>query len=196
MKYTWAVNPVTYEDKYEVNLQADFETHVPMPVVTVEPNTFDLDTLLSLEGEMIQFNITNHGLIRANNLQFRGLIGHPLFKFSSQNNDMGNLEPLSSIIVPIKVDVLSRKKRYVGIVTAVRAAAYVMSLYYNFICGSRLVPIIIRGVSGSWGWIGVRGGVAAVDLTLQRPILSAIHVLGPYLEHLGVYQSQELVAFH
>ena len=62
--YSWDVVPTEIEDVYTYELNVDFETHVPKPVVTM-----DIDrTLPLLEGcEMGEFNVlaTNHGLVAA-----------------------------------------------------------------------------------------------------------------------------------
>lgn len=61
--YTWSVTPVTFEDTYVLAIEADFETHVPIPVVTVTPNELDLEDLELGIVTSIQLNITNHGFI-------------------------------------------------------------------------------------------------------------------------------------
>ncbi len=43
--YTWSVTPVTFEDSYNLAVEADFKTHVPIPVVTVTPIEIDLEEL-------------------------------------------------------------------------------------------------------------------------------------------------------
>ena len=62
--YSWDVVPTEIEDVYTYELNVDFETHVPKPVVTM-----DIDRTLSLLGdcEMGEFNVlaTNHGLVAA-----------------------------------------------------------------------------------------------------------------------------------
>ena len=66
--YTWTVTPVTFEDTYVIAVEADFETHVPIHVVTVSPTEIDLEELELGLTPSIQLNITNHGLIRANDI--------------------------------------------------------------------------------------------------------------------------------
>ena len=62
---------MTFEDRYEITLEADFETNVPMPVVTIEPRELDLDVLQRGLMPVINFVLTNHGLIRAEDVNFR-----------------------------------------------------------------------------------------------------------------------------
>ena len=61
--YSWTVEPTEIEDEYTYELNVVFETHVPVPVITIEySGIHDLEY-----GESDNFNliITNHGLISA-----------------------------------------------------------------------------------------------------------------------------------
>lgn len=56
-----------------------------MPVVTIEPNKLDTVPFETEERESVDFTITNHGLIRADNLRFYLPTGHPTLQFQSVN---------------------------------------------------------------------------------------------------------------
>jgi hypothetical protein len=61
--YSWTVEPTEIEDEYTYEMNVVFETHVPVPVITIEQSGIhDLEY-----GESANFNliITNHGLISA-----------------------------------------------------------------------------------------------------------------------------------
>jgi len=45
VRYTWSVTPTTFEDTYTIAIEADFETHVPQPVVTITPTEIELEEL-------------------------------------------------------------------------------------------------------------------------------------------------------
>ena len=101
VSYKWSVEPIEIEDSYSVNLEAVFETHVPAPVVTVEPN-FNIVPLLKGETTTINVTITNHGLIEAKGVTFNfpqdtSVYIEPLFR------DIGNLPPMTSVTVPVKI---------------------------------------------------------------------------------------------
>ena len=101
--YSFTVVPTTFEETYTVTLEADFVTHVPIPVVTITPREVSLEPYeLGLE-DTIQYNITNHGLIRADDVGFQLPTGHPFLEFTTEIEDFGSLEALTSIIVPVKV---------------------------------------------------------------------------------------------
>lgn len=62
--FNWSVVPTAVEDKYDITLVTNFETHVPMPVVTINMPK----TMPQLSGsEVYAFNVilTNEGLITA-----------------------------------------------------------------------------------------------------------------------------------
>ncbi len=61
----WSVREITIEDRYEVTLEAVFETDVPAPVLVFEPAGIQLPPMRAgqvLQGEI---RLTNHGLVRA-----------------------------------------------------------------------------------------------------------------------------------
>jgi large repetitive protein len=66
--FTWEVVPVTFQDRYEVNITTTFETNVPVPVVVVEPGAINLPKLCAGQVYSGEFRITNHGLIAADNV--------------------------------------------------------------------------------------------------------------------------------
>ena len=90
VRYTWSVIPVTYQDVYIIPIVAEFETHVPIPVVTVTPTEINLDDLESGAIASVQLNVTNHGLIQADNVTIQ-LPSHPSLVFSVSNNQLGDL---------------------------------------------------------------------------------------------------------
>ena len=59
---------MNYTDVYEIEVEVSFETEVPVPVVTIEPTFIDINKLISGEIATVTMNITNHGLIRADDV--------------------------------------------------------------------------------------------------------------------------------
>ena len=134
VSYSFTVVPTTFDETYTVTLEADFETHVPIPVVTITPRDLSLEPYeLGLE-DTIQYNITNHGLIRADDVEFELPEGHPFLEFSTDIEDIGSLDALTSIIVPVKVTrVDGREKRSVA--SCVSALIYAVGIAYSYVCG-------------------------------------------------------------
>ena len=65
----WAVREITIQDRYEVTLNATFETNVPAAVVLLEPPVVNLPELRKGDVFYGEFNLTNYGLVRADNLR-------------------------------------------------------------------------------------------------------------------------------
>ncbi|XP_046548307.1 uncharacterized protein LOC124258285 [Haliotis rubra] len=128
VKYTWTVTPTTFQDKYIVTLDSTFETQVPMPVVTVEPASLNLIPYEEGKKDVINFNITNHGLIRADNVRF-ALPSHPTLIFTQTIDPIGDLPANTSIIVQISVKLKTRVKRNLG------TLACGLKMLYDYYCG-------------------------------------------------------------
>ena len=142
VRYTWSVTPVTYEDVYVVPIVTEFETHVPIPVVTVDPAEINLADLESGRLMLIQINITNHGLVRADNVSLQ-LPTHPSLVFSTTNDELGNLEPLSSVIVTVHSATRPVQKRALPIGFII----YAINILYSYVCNRPIfqtVPVIIK----------------------------------------------------
>ena len=130
--YTWSVTPVTFEDTYTLTIEAEFPTHVPIPVVTVTPTEIDLDDLELEDASSIQLNITNHGLVRANAVSIQLPNDHPFLEFTTNTEELGDLEPLSFISITVET---SRKKVEKRRITAVTWTIYIINIAYSYVCG-------------------------------------------------------------
>lgn len=102
--YTWKVVPVQTEDRYAVTLEAVFETHVPAPVITVDPMVLDLRNLSFDENgyATVNYAITNHGLVAANGttIQFGT---HPDYEVTPLDGNIGEVPAMTSLEVPVIV---------------------------------------------------------------------------------------------
>lgn len=66
----WAVNQVTITDQYQINLNVVYETDVQAAVVVIEPASITLPQMQPGDVFTGEFRMTNHGLVRADNLNF------------------------------------------------------------------------------------------------------------------------------
>ena len=140
--YTWSVTPVTYQDTYVLVVEADFQTNVPIPVVTVTPTEVDLEELELGFVTSFQINITNHGLIRAESVGLQFPNDHPFLEFSTGMSELGNLEALSSVTLTVQVSRRSVQKRNTVIWTV-----YIINILYSYVCGDRVfrtVPVVLK----------------------------------------------------
>ncbi len=97
--FNWKVEPTAIQDQYDITLTAQFETHVPMPVVTIEVPK----TMPQLSGnEVYAFNaiLTNHGLITAKDVALNLPEDDPEYEFVA-NYVTADLQAQQSIQVPV-----------------------------------------------------------------------------------------------
>ncbi|MBL0380143.1 MAG: right-handed parallel beta-helix repeat-containing protein [Desulfofustis sp. PB-SRB1] len=103
---TWEVTEITIEDRYEIILTLTFETDVPAAVVVSDPPSItlpDLKTGMVYNGE---FTLTNHGFIRAENLQFNFPGDDENFKYELLEGLPDSLEAKQSITIPYRITCL------------------------------------------------------------------------------------------
>ncbi|MBL9180966.1 MAG: chitobiase/beta-hexosaminidase C-terminal domain-containing protein [Verrucomicrobiaceae bacterium] len=96
--YTWNVLPTKVPDVTKVTLTTTFETNVPKPVVTVEPNLIQLSSNDPPERQ-VNFTVTNHGLIRADDVKLE-FTGSGAWSVEVLSPDLGDLAAKTSIVVP------------------------------------------------------------------------------------------------
>ena len=65
----WSVREITLQDKYEIVLNAEFETDVPAPVVLMEPQAIQIPDMRKGDVEYGEITVTNYGLIRAEDIE-------------------------------------------------------------------------------------------------------------------------------
>ncbi len=65
----WSVREITVEDRYEIKLDATFKTHVPIALVMIQPLHVNLPVMKKGEVFQGELTLTNHGLIRAENVK-------------------------------------------------------------------------------------------------------------------------------
>ncbi|MCC5806934.1 MAG: carboxypeptidase regulatory-like domain-containing protein [Opitutales bacterium] len=98
----WEVVPVEFEDRYEIRIRTEFETNVPIPVVTIYPESVDLHSLLeNRDSVQVDFIITNHGLVRADDVHFR-LPQLPGIAVDAAAEEIGDLDALTSRTIPVR----------------------------------------------------------------------------------------------
>ncbi|MGI9282230.1 MAG: hypothetical protein ACR2PX_21730, partial [Endozoicomonas sp.] len=102
----WEVKEITLEDRYEINLQAEFKTDVPVAVVVIEPMSINLPVMKkgdTLNGEI---TLTNHGLIRAESMAGDLPTGNDVARFEYLQPLPATLEPGEVYTVPYRITAL------------------------------------------------------------------------------------------
>lgn len=101
VRYTFTVVPTTVEDVYTFTIESTFETQVPKPVIAIDPPSVDL-TLFAEDEFQINFTISNHGLIAAQNVEFT-LPSTPDLQMTPLISKIGRMAARSSINIPVLV---------------------------------------------------------------------------------------------
>jgi hypothetical protein len=103
----WSVREITVEDRYEVKLEATFKTNVPVALVMLSPLSVQLPVMK--QGEVFQgeFTLTNHGLIRAENVKQLLPTGNGLVRFEFLKTIPETLEAGEIFILPYRVQALA-----------------------------------------------------------------------------------------
>ncbi|GAB3094068.1 hypothetical protein GCM10027159_10520 [Lysobacter terrae] len=99
----WSVREITIEDRYEITLNATFETDVPAPVVVLQPTSINLPKMTAgqvFQGELI---LTNYGLLRADNLQTQFPTSDEFFKFEFLAQPPTSLQAKQRVRLPYRV---------------------------------------------------------------------------------------------
>lgn len=65
----WNVREITIEDRYDITLSATFETDVPAAVLVMQPSSVNLPKMAAGDIYYGELSLTNHGLVRADNLR-------------------------------------------------------------------------------------------------------------------------------
>jgi hypothetical protein len=99
--YTWTVVPILIEDRYTITVETVFETAVPKPVVTIEPNIIDLANFAGTE-QQINLTLRNHGLIAAQNTMLL-FPEHSRWTFTPLISNVGVLPAQSTLVIPLTI---------------------------------------------------------------------------------------------
>ena len=101
VSYTWNVVQTTIQDTYQIQLETEFQTDVPAPVVTITAPPA-IPTLQPGQSASFNVTITNHGLIAAQDVTLE-LPTDPEYTFTALTDEIGVLPAKSSVVVPITV---------------------------------------------------------------------------------------------
>src|SRR5207253_1950068 len=98
LRYTWTVVPTEIQDRYRIVIQTEFETVVPIPVVTVEPSVIDLANF-PIGDTQVDLKVCNHGLIAAQDFRL-DFDQHPCFIFRPLVNRLDAIAAMSCVEIP------------------------------------------------------------------------------------------------
>ncbi|MDX8126742.1 RHS repeat-associated core domain-containing protein, partial [Methylomonas sp. OY6] len=173
----WSVTEVPLQDRYEITLNATYETDVPAPVVVMEPGAINLPKMKAGEVYYGEFTLTNHGLIRAEDLQFN-LPTDDAFRIELLGGLPTSLEAKETVTVPYRIVALKTldQGQDGGSGAGCQMKALPIGVTYTYHCvngtwrrdaiqnyayypyGQCSAPPVYGGVGGGGGGFGGGGG--------------------------------------
>lgn len=101
----WRVEETEVEDEYEITTTVEFETNVPVPIVTLSmPNSIPAKDLQVGESVLFDAVLTNKGLITAEDVELLLPSGFTTLSFEALSHyEPFDLAPQQSVIIPVKV---------------------------------------------------------------------------------------------
>ena len=99
----WSVREVTIEDRYEITLDATFETDVPAPVVVLQPTSINLPKMAAGEVFQGELTLTNYGLLRADNVAASLPTSDDYFRFEFLADPPTSLEAKQRVRLPYRI---------------------------------------------------------------------------------------------
>ncbi|MDZ4787689.1 MAG: SpaA isopeptide-forming pilin-related protein [Blastochloris sp.] len=118
VKVTWEVVETTIRDRYDIRLNFDFETQVPIAQVIIEPGAVNLPIMRAGQVYNSEIILTNVGLLRADNLQLRLPDMAPYFRMEVSGLAPKKLEAKESIRLGLKITCLVNPPRNDGVIVA------------------------------------------------------------------------------
>jgi hypothetical protein len=99
----WSVREVTIQDRYEITLNATFETDVPAAVVVMQPASVNLPKMNAGDVYFGELMLTNFGLIRADNVRQRLPVSDAFFRYEFLAEVPATLEAKQRITIPYRI---------------------------------------------------------------------------------------------
>ncbi|MCQ8182619.1 right-handed parallel beta-helix repeat-containing protein [Methylomonas sp. SURF-1] len=108
----WSVTEVPLQDRYEITLNATYETDVPAPVVVMEPASINIPDMNPGEVHYGELTLTNYGLIRAEELNFQVPSGDNGFRIELMGALPTTLEAKERVTVPYRIVALNKIRAF------------------------------------------------------------------------------------
>jgi hypothetical protein len=99
----WSVREISIQDRYEITLNATFETDVPAAVVVMQPTSINLPKMSAGDIYYGELSLTNYGLIRAENVKQRLPQNDAYFRYEFLTEVPSTLEPKQRVTIPYRI---------------------------------------------------------------------------------------------
>ena len=99
----WSVREVTIQDRYEITIDATFETDVPAAVVVMQPSSVNLPIMNPGDVFYGELSLTNHGLIRADGVKQQLPQSDSFFRYEFLVEVPSELRAKQRVTIPYRV---------------------------------------------------------------------------------------------
>lgn len=151
----WSVREITIQDRYEITLNATFETDVPAAVVVMQPPSVNLPKMNSGDVYYGELTLTNYGLIRADNVKQQLPKGDAFFRFEFLVDAPDALEAKQRVTLPYRVVSLQSIEGAASGGNASGGGCYSYSNTYSVTCDFKCMNGALAGCGASTSWFSV-----------------------------------------
>ncbi len=136
----WSVREITIQDRYEITLNATFETDVPAPVVVIEPTSINLPKMKVGEVFYGELNVINYGLVRADKITQQLPGNDSYFRFEFLSDMPTSLLAKQRVTIPYRVIALQDLEAAASAGTAsgggCHSVSYTFATPYKYECAN------------------------------------------------------------
>jgi len=148
----WSVREITIQDRYEITLNATFETDVPAAVVVMQPTSVNLPKMNAGDVFYGELTLQNHGLVRADNVQQHLPASDGFFRYEFLVDVPNTLNAKQRVTIPYRVVALQPLDVAASTGSASGAGCYsysnTMSVSCEFVCANGAKSSC--GAASSW----------------------------------------------
>jgi hypothetical protein len=130
----WSVREITIQDRYEITLNATFETDVPAAVVVLQPASTNLPKMEAGDVYYGELVLTNYGLIRADNVKQKVPQSDAYFRYEFLADVPPALEAKQRVTIPYRIVALQSLEAAASSGTSSGGGCYSYSGSYGVSC--------------------------------------------------------------
>ena len=99
----WSVREIAIQDRYDITINATFETDVPAAVVVLQPASVNLPKMAVGDVYYGELTLTNYGLIRADDVSQKLPVSDGMFRYEFLTEVPASLAPKQRVTIPYRV---------------------------------------------------------------------------------------------
>jgi hypothetical protein len=153
----WSVREITIQDRYEITLNATFETDVPAAVVVIQPTSVNLPKMNAGDVYYGELTLTNHGLIRADKVKQQLPRTDGFFRYEFLVEVPDSLAAKQRVTIPYRVVALQPLDVAATSGTASGGGCYNYSNTYAVTCSYVCANGSEAGCGAQTSWFSVSG---------------------------------------